>query len=77
MNCIFCDHPKVTGVQYQGTSEDWDGVSEWNCDRCGRRWGRWSKRELVADEIEWRYGLPRATRATRHVAPSPAPQEKA
>jgi hypothetical protein len=44
------------GVQYQGTTEDWDGVSEWRCLECGRRWGRWSKRELTGEEIEGRYG---------------------
>lgn len=54
---LGCGHAKTlaTGVQYCGTSEDWDGVSEWQC-HCGRRWGRWTGRELTGHEIESRYG---------------------
>jgi hypothetical protein len=51
-----CGHTTRIGQQYQGTPEDYDGVSEWICGTCGRRWGRWSKRELHGNEIEGRYG---------------------
>lgn len=46
----------LAGVEYSGTAEDWDGVSEWRCPACGRRYGRWSGRELRDGEIEPRYG---------------------
>lgn len=46
----------ITGVQYQGTTEDYDGVSEFRCEACGTRWGRWTKRILTGDDIEGRYG---------------------
>lgn len=63
---LGCGHAKTlaTGVQYRGTSEDWDGVSEWQC-HCGRRWGRWTGRELTGNEIESRYGGRSARQAGR------------
>jgi transposase-like protein len=57
-----CGHAPIhrCGVQYQGTPEDWDGVSEWRCMECGRRWGRWTGRELTSrSDIEPRYGIRR------------------
>lgn len=44
------------GIQYRGTSEDYDGVSEWQCQQCTVRYGRWSQRLLRPGEIERRYG---------------------
>jgi hypothetical protein len=55
MNCPRC-FSAMTGVQYRGTSQDYDGVSEWSCDRCATRIGRWTKCELLPDQIEPRYG---------------------
>ena len=54
--CPKCAGLKFTGVQYQGTSQDYDGVSEWLCEGCGTRWGRWTRRELIGGELERRYG---------------------
>ena len=51
-----CGHPRTLGVQYQGTIYDYDGVSEWHCQTCGKRFGRWSGRELREGEYEPRYG---------------------
>lgn len=43
-------------LQYRLTAEDYDGTSEWVCDKCGRRWGRWTGKELKDGELEPRYG---------------------
>lgn len=56
VTCPSCASEKICGVQYQGTREDWDGISEWRCESCGTRWGRWTKRILTGDQIEGRYG---------------------
>lgn len=32
----------------------WDGYSEKICNKCGKRYGRWSKRELVGEDYELR-----------------------
>jgi len=39
-------------VQYRNTPEAWDGYSEYRCSACGRRWGRWSGKELRENESE-------------------------
>lgn len=57
MICPDCKAPLI-GVQYQGTPEDWDGVSEWSC-ACGFRVGRWSGKRLAEGELEPRYGIAR------------------
>ena len=54
--CPSCGGHKRCGVQYRGTREDWDGVSEWICVDCGTRFGRWTGRVLTEGEIEKRYG---------------------
>ena len=54
--CPTCDSLTWTGVQYQGTSEDYDGVSEFICDGCGTHFGRWTGRILIGGELERRYG---------------------
>jgi hypothetical protein len=51
-----CGHRTFTGLQYQGTPEDYDGVSEWICQACHRHYGRWTRRELGEGEIERRHG---------------------
>lgn len=50
-----CVRSTATGIQYQGTREDYDGVSEWRC-ACGKRWGRWTDKRLIDGELEKRYG---------------------
>lgn len=56
VRCPTCGGSEnIVGKQYALTSEDYDGVSEWQCP-CGVRWGRWSGRILQADDIERRYG---------------------
>jgi hypothetical protein len=50
------DEEKIMGIEYHGLDPDhYDGVSEWRCEECLRRWGRWTKKELFGDEKEPRY----------------------
>jgi hypothetical protein len=56
MVCL-CGADTFTGVQYQGTTQDYDGVSEWICTTCRRRYGRWTRRVLLPGELERRYGI--------------------
>lgn len=55
MSATHCGVAMI-GVQYALTPEDYDGVSEWVCETCGYRQGRWSGRALAEGEIERRYG---------------------
>ena len=58
--CPTCHGAQVTGVEYaRDHPQHYDGVSEWQCDQCGTRWGRWSRRILAPQETEPRYGGPR------------------
>lgn len=51
-----CNQPRI-GIQYgYEHPEHYDGVSEWQCSYCDRRWGRWSGVELSKGEHEPRYG---------------------
>lgn len=54
--CPSCKGRRFIGVEYRGTADDYDGVSEWVCEGCGARWGRWTGRELIAGDHERRYG---------------------
>ena len=54
--CPVCGSQARTGVQYRLSTEDYDGVSEWRCNGCTQRTGRWSRRVLQDGEIEGRYG---------------------
>ena len=53
-------HPEapLAAVEYRGTSEDYDGTSEWACtvSDCTHRAGRWTKQVLPPGFIEPRYG---------------------
>lgn len=60
MRCPDCK-AAMTGHQYRGTPEDWDGVSEWDCPSCQLRIGRWTGKRLKPDELEPRYGVRRQT----------------
>lgn len=48
-------------VQYRGDQPGaWDGFSEYRCNHCNKRFGRWSMRELIGDDYEdrhWRVHL--------------------
>ena len=51
-----CGEPMI-GVEYWYTHpERYDGVSEWQCQKCNIRIGRWSEKILKDDECELRYG---------------------
>ena len=53
-----CDCPAgyEVWVEYQRFDHDhYDGVSEFMCTNCNRRWGRWTGKELFGEEREPRY----------------------
>lgn len=54
--CKNCQSAVVM-IEYRGTSEDYDGVSEYECLKCGERRGRWTGKILLDGEIEPRYGI--------------------
>lgn len=53
--CPRC-HRIMTGVQYCLTPCDYDGISEWHCESCQLRVGRWSGLALSEGELEGRWG---------------------
>lgn len=54
-----CTAEYVCGVEYDGIHpQHYDGISEWACEKCHRRWGRWTGKELMGEEFELRYGGP-------------------
>ena len=57
--CPKCKGTVFAGLQYQGTSQDYDGISEWICQGCSTHYGRWTRQELIAGELERRYGVGR------------------
>ena len=57
-----CDESMAIGIQYRNHPEEYDGVSEWMCRKCQRRWGRWSGKELKNKEYEYKYGVPRSNK---------------
>lgn len=60
MDCPRCKTDNADdfiGIEYwYGHPEHYDGISEWNCKRCGLRWGRWSKKHLADGECEKLWG---------------------
>jgi hypothetical protein len=55
--CPSCGGEKIAGVEYAyGSTERYDGVSEWMCQSCGLRVGRWTGEYLNENEVESRYG---------------------
>jgi hypothetical protein len=55
--CPECEGTEFTGVEYAHPHpERYDGVSEWVCNDCLARFGRWTRRRLHGDEIEYRFG---------------------
>lgn len=54
-----CGHPDSNAVlvEYHGMDPNHiDGWSEIHCQKCSRRWGRWTGKELASGESEVRYG---------------------
>jgi hypothetical protein len=63
---LRCCEAIMCGIQYGmyyseektdlGDPYHYDGVSEWQCEKCGKRIGRWSMKELKDGEFEKPYG---------------------
>lgn len=50
--CPYC-HGEMIGVEYSYDSPyHYDGISEWDCLKCNKRFGRWSKKVLGENEYE-------------------------
>lgn len=48
---------ELIGIEYAYPSpERYDGISEYDCPTCKKRWGRWTLKELKDGEIEKRFG---------------------
>lgn len=55
-NCPECKKLMIA-IEYSYDHPDhYDGVSEWNCEACKIRFGRWSGKRLADGEWEKRYG---------------------
>lgn len=47
----------IIGIEYgYGSPERYDGVSEWRCQKCGYRLGRWTHQQIHDGELESRFG---------------------
>ena len=58
MICPKCGSSDLIGEEYyRDTKEHYDGVSEYNCRKCGTRIGRWSGNILKYGELEPVYGV--------------------
>jgi len=60
--CKKCGSKNIIGVEYfysKNIPDEhlYDGISEFRCQDCGFRIGRWSGRELKGDDYERKYGL--------------------
>ena len=52
-NCPKCEGTTIIGVEYAYTCKQrYDGVSEWLCNDCQYRQGRWCEQELTGNEVE-------------------------
>lgn len=55
--CRCGNTDKWTGLEYRGDApEHYDGISEWHCEVCGTRYGRWTGDILEDGDVEKRYG---------------------
>lgn len=61
-----CGHDDYVCVQYIMTDEDYDGVSEFRCIICSKRFGRWTLNELNEGELEPRLGEKRDEKTPNH-----------
>ena len=60
MSRVCPDHgaDNMIGIEYEYThAQYYDGISEWMCMTCKRRWGRWTGHELKTCQFEPRYGI--------------------
>lgn len=57
MKCPKCESENIIAIQYRLTTQDYDGVSEIQCQDCNTRSGRWSLKTLKEGELEGRYGV--------------------
>lgn len=54
--CPKCESTHWHGLEYDYTNKlRYDGVSEWVCEGCGYREGRWCGEELKGGEVEPKY----------------------
>ena len=54
--CPKCEGKIWIGIEYDYTNKlRYDGVSEWRCEGCGHREGRWCGQELTGNEVEPKY----------------------
>ena len=54
--CPKCKSKNITAIEYGYPSpERYDGISEYNCQDCGYRQGRWSELELKEGYIESKF----------------------
>lgn len=59
--CPVCGAEEWILAEYSYDSPDrYDGTSEYLCNSCGTRWGRWSGKVLAEGESEPRYGIRKA-----------------
>lgn len=57
LSCPVDPDHKITLVEYSWRSPNhYDGASEIKCHDCGKRYGRWTKKELGRGEEEPPYG---------------------
>jgi hypothetical protein len=55
--CRKCGSRNMKAVEYDGTDPcHYDGISEFRCEDCGARFGRWTGRELQDGDYERPYG---------------------
>ena len=55
--CHSCNSTNIMCVEYGWSSEyHYDGISEIRCQDCGKRFGRWTEKELKEGEYEKPYG---------------------
>lgn len=55
--CPKCQGENIIMMEYGWPSKEmYDGISEYDCQDCGYRQGRWSGKELKKGYIEKRYG---------------------
>jgi C4-type Zn-finger protein len=61
--CPKCGSDDIHSIEYCDPAgllipheHQYDGTSEYKCNKCGYREGRWSGRELKGDDYERKYG---------------------
>ena len=55
--CKACGSENIIMIEYSWDNpEYYDGISEIKCNDCGKRFGRWSGKELKEGEVEKRFG---------------------